>query len=361
MSILMESRPADISVRAGCVALALSRASYYRYQERQQPLSSVATNLVNAAAAPAKSLMGNGLSANEQAQVLTLLNSERFADQPPAEVYAALLSEGVYYCSVSTMYRILRQARQTGERRPQREAKSHALPRLQATRPNEVWTWDITKLATQQRGVYLSLYVVLDLYSRFIVAWMVSRKENSTLAKQLTEEACTRYRIGLGELTLHQDRGAPMTAHGYLDLMAELGITCSHSRPRVSNDNPFSESQFKTCKQQPDYPGRFASVSHAREWFADYVEWYNFSHQHSGLAYFTPEQVFTNRVDEVANCRQTALQAAYETNPKRFINGAPVVKLPPREVWINPAHPDETDENMAVNFPTLSAAKKAVL
>ncbi|UJS23578.1 DDE-type integrase/transposase/recombinase [Thiothrix winogradskyi] len=164
------------------------------------------------------------------------------------------------------------------------------MPRLRATRPNEVWTWDITKLATEQRGVYLSLYVVLDLYSRFIVAWMVSRKENSHLAKQLMQEASTRYRIGLGELTLHQDRGAPMTAHGYLDLMAELEITCSHSRPRVSNDNPFSESQFKTCKQQPDYPGRFASVSHAREWFADYVEWYNFDHQHSGLAFFTPNE-----------------------------------------------------------------------
>lgn len=394
MSVLMESRPPEVSVRAGCAALALPRASYYRYQQRQQPPGTEATPETTDDEAPPVSNeapMGgetrtdgqqepsgtteptvqtdgmdtttapNALSAVERELVLATLNSGRFADQPPAEVYATLLGEGVYYCSVSTMYRILRAAKQTGERRPQRGPKSHAMPRLQATRPNEVWTWDITKFATQQRGVYLSVYVVLDLYSRFIVAWMVSRKENSTLAKQLMQEASTRYGIGLGELTLHQDRGAPMTAHGYLDLMAELGITCSHSRPRVSNDNPFSESQFKTCKQQPDYPGRFASVSHAREWFADYVEWYNFSHQHSGLAYFTPEQVFNNRVAEVASIRQIALQAAYEANPKRFINGAPVVKLPPKEVWINPAHPDEAAENITVNFPTLSAAKKAVL
>lgn len=380
MSILLESRPPDVSVRAGCAALALSRASYYRYSSNQTAVDVVAndtasddvpasgepamvaeTTSVVAAAVPGRAVPDNALSAAEQEQVLTVLNSGRFADQPPAEVYATLLSEGKYYCSVSTMYRLLRKARQTGGRRPQRQPQSHAMPRLRATRPNEVWTWDITKLATGQRGVYLSLYVVLDLYSRFIVAWMVSRKENSHLAKQLMQEASTRYRIGLGELTLHQDRGAPMTAHGYLDLMAELEITCSHSRPRVSNDNPFSESQFKTCKQQPDYPGRFASVSHAREWFADYVEWYNFGHQHSGLAFFTPEQVFTNRVGEVAICRQTALQTAYEANQKRFINGAPVVKLPPKEGWINPAHPDETDENIAVNFPTLSAAKKAVL
>jgi putative transposase len=385
MSVLLESRPPDVSVRAGCAALALSRASYYRYSSNQTIIDVAANDAVSDAVSmsdepaslaettaaveatatvetvAARAVPDNALSAAEQEQVLTVLNSERFADQPPAEVYATLLSEGIYYCSVSTMYRILRKARQTGERRPQRQPQTHAMPRLRATRPNEVWTWDITKLATEQRGVYLSLYVVLDLYSRFIVAWMVSRKENSHLAKQLMQEASTRYRIGLGELTLHQDRGAPMTAHGYLDLMAELEITCSHSRPRVSNDNPFSESQFKTCKQQPDYPGRFASVSHAREWFADYVEWYNFGHQHSGLAFFTPEQVFTNRVGEVAICRKRALQTAYETHPKRFINGAPVVKLPPKEVWINPAHPDEMDENIAVNFPTLSAAKKARL
>ena len=384
MSILLESRPPAVSVRAGCAALALSRASYYRYSSNQTAVEVAANDAVSddvpaagepamvaettaavAAAVTVRAVPDNALSAAEQEQVLTVLNSGRFADQPPAEVYATLLSEGIYYCSVSTMYRLLRKARQTGERRPQRQRQrqpqTHAMPRLRATRPNEVWTWDITKLATEQRGVYLSLYVVLDLYSRFIVAWMVSRKENSHLAKQLMQEASTRYRIGLGELTLHQDRGAPMTAHGYLDLMAELEITCSHSRPRVSNDNPFSESQFKTCKQQPDYPGRFASVSHAREWFADYVEWYNFGHQHSGLAYFTPEQVFTNRVGDVAICRQTALQTAYQANPKRFINGEPVVKLPPKEVWINPAHPDEMDENIAVNFPTLSAAKKARL
>jgi putative transposase len=233
-----------------------------------------------------------------------------------------------------------------------RNGPHNATPRLRATQPHEVWTWDLSKLPTVQRGVYLSLYVVLDLYSRFIVAWMVSRKENSALAKQLVQEAASRYAIALGQLTLHQDRGAPMTARGYLDLMAELEITCSHSRPRVSNDNPFSESQFKTCKQQPDDPRRFVHVSHAREWFSGYANGYNFDHQHSGLAYFTPEQVFTGRVGEIASIRQTALQAAYEANPRRFLNGAPKIKLPPQEVWINPVHPGDNPESIMVNFPT---------
>lgn len=355
----MESRPPEISVRTGCAALALPRASYYRYRRRHS--APVVGRVEVETTAAERTAPGNALSAEERAQALTVLNSERFADQPPAEVYATLLSEGVYHCSVSTFYRILRAARQTGERRPQRAPQSHAMPRLKAARPNEVWTWDITKLAVEQRGVYLSLYVVLDLYSRFIVAWMVSRKENSALAQQLMREAADRHGIDQGELTLHQDRGAPMTARGYLDLMAELGITCSHSRPRVSNDNPFSESQFKTCKQQPDYPGRFSGVDHARTWCAEYVEWYNFNHQHSGLAYFSPHQVFSGQVEDIAARRQTALNAAYAANPRRFINGPPGVKLPPKEVWINPAHPDESVDAVAVNFPTLTAAKKTVL
>lgn len=355
MNSLLEERPERVSLRAGCEALGLPRASLYRYLARRQPQPEKAnTTPPQVTVRPPP---GNGLAAEERADVLATLNSPRFADQPPAEVYATLLSEGVYLCSVSTMYRLLREVGQTGERRPQRVPQRHAMPRLKATRPNEVWTWDISKLPSVQRGVYWSLYVVLDLFSRFIVAWMVSRKENSALAKQLFQEAASRYGIALGQLTLHQDRGAPMTARGYLDLMAELGITCSHARPRVSNDNAFSESQFKTVKQQPDYPGRFESVSYAREWFSSYGNWYNFHHQHSGLAYFTPEQVFTGRVSEIAAIRQAALQAAYEANPRRFINGAPKVKLPPKEVWINPVHPDEDSGSIMVNFPTLPAAR----
>jgi len=353
--ILAQVQP-PLSLRACCEALSIARAGLYRYQHKHRSLDDPkSVKLVDKSSGYKPS---NALSIEEQQTVLATLNSERFADQPPTEVYASLLSEGVYYCSVSTMYRILRIANQTGERRAQRTAKTNAIPRLKATKVHEVWTWDITKLATMQRGVYLCLYVVLDLYSRFIVSWMISHKENSANSKQLFREASDRYGIEMEQLTVHQDRGAPMTARGYLDLMAELGITCSHNRPRVSNDNPFSESQFKTLKKQPDYPERFEGIEHARTWFTDYVHWYNGSHQHSGIAYFTPEQVFLNLQEDIAITRQAALQKAFEANPKRFINGAPKVKLPPKEVWINPAHADEDADSLVVNFPTLSAAKK---
>ena len=217
------------------------------------------------------------LSAEERATVIDTLHSEPYCDQPPAEVYHRLLEQEQYLCSVSTMHRLLRSVQETGDRRNQRPAQHHAIPRLLATGPHDVWTWDITKLPLVRRGIYLSLYVVLDLFSRFVVAWMVSRKENSALAKQLMDEATARYGIEPGQLTIHQDRGSPMIAHGYLDLMRELDVTCSHSRPRVSNDNAFSESQFKTQKYQPDYPGRFDTMAHARHWCEGYFHWYNFN------------------------------------------------------------------------------------
>jgi putative transposase len=190
------------------------------------------------------------------------------------------------------MHRVLRDNKQNGERRQQRAAQHNAIPRLCATKPNEVWSWDCSKLATRSHGVYLTLYVVLDLFSRFVVAWMVSRKENSALAQQLMDEATHRYSIGPNQLTIHQDRGSPMIAHRYIDLMGELGVTLSHSRPRVSNDNAFSEAQFKTQKYQPDYPKHFSNAAHATQWCKEYFDWYNFSHHHSGLNGYTPEQVF---------------------------------------------------------------------
>ncbi|MEO8327065.1 MAG: DDE-type integrase/transposase/recombinase, partial [Nitrospirota bacterium] len=255
------------------------------------------------------------LSADERTTVIELLHSNPYGDQPPAEVYQRLLEQEQYYCSVSTMHRIFRELKENGERRQQRPAQHHAVPRLLARAPHDVWTWDIRKLPLRRRGMYLSLYVVLDLFSRFVVAWMVSVKENSALAKQLMDEATARYGIEPGQLTLHQDRGSPMIAHGFLVLMRELDVTCSHSRPRVSKDNPFSESQFKTQKYQPDYPGRFDSVSHARQWCEGYFDWYNVEHHHSGLAGFTPEQVFTGRSREVARQKQRALDQRHARNP----------------------------------------------
>lgn len=334
-----------------CAALGLNRSSVYgrrkRAEHNQPPRRS-----------RKESVQPRALSEHECEHVIETLHSGPYCDQPPAEVYQRLLEQDQYLCSVSTMHRLLRKQGESGERRVQRPAQHNAIPRLLAVAPNDVWSWDITKLPLMRRGIYLSLYVVLDLFSRFAVAWMISKKENSALAEQLMNEAVTRYGIAPGQLTLHQDRGSAMIAHGYLESMKELDVTCSHSRPRVSNDNAFSESQFKTQKYQPDYPGRFDSVAHARGWCEDYFDWYNFKHHHSGLAGFTPEQVFTGRYREVAIDKQQALDERYALNPERFVKGRPIVSLPPESVAINPIVQSE-DGNVIgdrVNFPTLTAA-----
>lgn len=273
----------------------------------------------------------------DRATILAVLDSERFVDQPPREVYATLLSEGTYYCHWSTMYRLLRERGPVRDRRNHREPRRNAVPRLVAAAPNEVWTWDISKLATYERGVFLNLYVVLDLFSRYVVAWMVAAHENSALAKQLFAEAISRHDIEAGALTVHQDRGAPMTSHGFSELLGELGVERSYSRPRVSNDNPHSESHFHTVKYQPDYPGCFHDLAHARRWLEEFFRWYNEQHHHEGLALFTPADVFFGRVDEVAERRERTLIAAYDAHPERFLAGPPSVKRPPTRVLINPA------------------------
>ena len=355
MSLLLDSRAIDIPLLKACDSLAISRSTVY-WRRRHEELSEdqKAQNLSRKHCTQSR-----GLSSEDQAEILMLLNSDEFVDQTPVEVYHTLLERGENPCSISTMHRILRQNRQNGERRQQRAAQHHAVPRLRATQPNEVWSWDCSKLATVSRGVYLTLYVVLDLYSRFVVAWMVSRKEYSSLAQQLMDEATHRYAIEPDQLTIHQDRGSPMIAHRYIDLMGELGVTLSHSRPRVSNDNAFSEAQFKTQKFQPDYPKHFANAVHATQWCTDYFDWYNFSHHHSGLNGFTPEQVFTGRYHEVAAQKQQALDSRYAQNPERFVRGRPTIKLPPEQVLINPVTAEQIEEGVstAVNFPTLNRVK----
>lgn len=347
----MNERPARLPLRTACAALGLNRSTVYARQRRRERSTEPRTTRKHCA-------QPRALSDAERERVIATLASETYRDQPPGEVYHHLLEKGEYLCSMSTMYRLLREREASGERRAQRPAQHHAVPRLRAEAPNEVWTWDITKLPTVRRGVYLSLYVVLDLFSRLALAWMVSAKENSALACQLMREATERYRIESGTLTIHQDRGAPMIAHTYLDLMSELGITASHSRPRVSNDNPFSESAFKTQKYQPDYPGRFEGIVHANRWCTEYFPWYNFEHHHAGLAGFTPEQVHTGRYRQIGECKQRALDAHYARHPERFVRGRPIVAMPPTSVSINPIV--ETEEAQApagaVNFPTLTAA-----
>lgn len=351
MSTILEQRPDRLPMSIACHALGVNRSSVYARRNR-------ACNEEPPQRSRKASVQPRALSEQERVVVVETLHSELYCDQPPAEIYQRLLEQNKYLCSVSTMHRLLRKQGEHGERRFQRPAQHNAIPRLLAVAPNEVWSWDITKLPLMRRGIYLSLYVILDLFSRFAVAWMVSRKENSALSKQLMNEAVARYGIVQGQLTVHQDRGSPMTAHGYLENMMELDITCSHSRPRVSNDNPFSESQFKTQKYQPDYPGRFDCITHARRWCEDYFHWYNFKHHHSGLSGFTPEQVFTGRYNEVAKHKQRALDTRFEQNPERFVRGRPRVKLPPKFVAINPITTEESANAVSdqVNFPTLTAA-----
>lgn len=353
MNTVIEQRPESLPMSQACQALGLNRSSVYARRQRAKGEAQQAKRSRKESQQP------RALSEQERDHVIETLHSEAYRDQPPAEVYQQLLEEDQYLCSVSTMHRLLRQKNENGERRPQRPAQHHAIPRLLAHAPNEVWTWDITKLPLVCRSIYLSLYVVLDLYSRFAVAWMLSTKENSALAQQLMNEAIARYAIAPGQLTIHQDRGSPMTAHGYLESMKEQDITCSHSRPRVSNDNPYSESQFKTQKYQPDYPGRFNNMAHAQQWCEEYFGWYNFKHHHSGLAGFTPEQVFTGGYLEVAKQKQRALDVRFEKTPERFVQGRPRVKLPPEFAAINPIAIDGAGHSTLsdrVNFPTLTAA-----
>ncbi len=259
-----------------CKALDLPRSTAYRLQLPPREKSTTPR--------PASH---RRIPGSDRASILAALDSPRFIDQPPREVYAALLSEGRYLCHWSTMYRLLRERGPIRERRAHRTPRRHPVPRLVAAAPNQVWTWDISKLATCERGRFLSLYVVLDLFSRYVVAWMVAEHENSALAKQLFAEAIQRYGVEAGKLVVHQDRGAPMTSHGFAELLGELGVERSYSRPRVSNDNPFSESHFHTLKYQPDYPGRFRDVLHARQWCEEFFHWYNEHHHHAALALFT--------------------------------------------------------------------------
>lgn len=358
MNTVINERDAIIPLSRACDALGLNRSSvYYRTKQDDRCEEQRAC-----ARSRKHCQQRRALSASEREAVTAVLNSEEFIDQPPMQVYHSLLERGEYLCSPSTMHRILREKRQSVERRDQRPAQSHAVPRLRARAPNEVWTWDCSKLRTVTPGVYLTLYVVLDLFSRYALAWMVSRKENAALAMQLMDEATHRYQIKPEQLTIHQDRGSPMIAHRYIDMLHDLGVTLSHSRPRVSNDNPVSEAQFKTMKYQPSYPDTFRNAAHGVQWCDEYFDWYNFSHHHSGLNGYTPEQVFTGRYQQIAAQKQAALDDRYALNPERFVQGAPRIALPPSTVEINPASPLELEAGVSndVNFPTLNRVKEKI-
>ena len=330
MDLLEELDDPAVPVVQACAALGVSRATLYRQTAPPSPPSC-------AVRAPSP----RRLDESERQAVLDVLHSEPFVDQPPPEVYATLLSRGIYLASIRTMYRLLAERGESAERRAQRTPLKHTKPSLTVTAPNQVWTWDITKLRGPLPGVFYFLYVIIDLYSRMAVGWMLAERENAAHAERLFADAIARHGIAPGALTVHADRGSPMRSEYLADLFAVLGIARSFSRPHVSDDNAFSEAQFKTLKYQPDYPGEFASPMHGRAWCQQFFGWYNDEHQHSGLALFTPADVFYGRVDDVAARRQLALDAAYAAHPERFMNGPPMVRRPPTSVSINPIAVDD--------------------
>lgn len=268
--------------------------------------------------------------------MLDELHSERFVDRAPTDVWASLLDEGTYLCSPRTMYRILEDEDEIRERRNQARHPHYARPELMATGPNQLWSWDITKLLGPTKWTYYSLYVILDVFSRYAVGWMLAYKESATLAEQLIAETCGKQRIQPGQLTVHADRGSSMTSKPVAFLLADLGITKTHSRPHVSNDNPFSEAQFKTLKYRPEFPARFGSIEDARAFCVRFFAWYNTQHHHSALGLLTPEVVHYGRAPQVLAARSATLAAAYAAHPERFVGGVPKPADLPNAVYINP-------------------------
>lgn len=309
-------------VVAACAALGVCRASYYRAKQPPKP-------------ATPRSRPPRALSDEQRAEVLGVLDSDLYADKAPAQVYAALLDDGKRLCSIRTMYRVLAAVDQVRERRDQRRHPSYVKPRLVARAPNQVWTWDITKVPSPTKGVFYYLYVVLDIFSRSVVGWAVTESESAAVGQHVIDDACTRHGIRPGQLTIHADRGSPMTARSTALLYADLGITQSHSRPSVSDDNPFSEAAFKTFLYRPEMPDRFGSLVDARTFFGELLTWYNERHYHSGIALLTPADVHRGTATSIIAARQVVLDAAYQRNPERFVRGAPRHPAVPDAVWIN--------------------------
>ena len=275
--------------------------------------------------------------------MLDQLNSERFADRSPRQVYAKLLDEGDYLCSVRTMYRILADNQSSRERRNQLKHPEYRKPELLATGPNEVWSWDITKLKGPETWTYYYLYVILDIYSRCVVGWMLADRESADLAKQLIETTIDKQNIPPEQLIIHSDRGPSMTSHSVAQLLSSLGVTKSHSRPHVSNDNPFSESQFKTMKYRPEFPQRFGCYEDGLQFCRTFFNWYNNEHYHSGIGLLTPSSLHFGRAEEITAARKQTLHGAWEKTPERFVHGIPRPASIPQAVWINP--PKTIDEN----------------
>jgi putative transposase len=326
----------QVGVRAACAAVGVPQANYYR-RHRKSPASP------RPAPIPQRDrVQPRALTPAERQQILDVLHSDRFVDLAPAEVWAILLDEGRYLGSQSTFYRLLRKAGETRERRRQATHPPKVKPELMAAAPNRVWSWDITKLHGPAKWTYFYLYVILDIYSRYVVGWMVASRETAGLAEVLIRQTCAKQGIDRDQLTLHADRGSSMTSKPVAFLLADLGVTQSHSRPHVSDDNPFSEAQFKTLKYRPDFPGSFPSIEAARRHCQEFFGWYNDAHRHTGLALHCPADVHYGTAAAIRDKRAGVLSAAYAAHPERFVHKPPQPPALPDQVWIN--KPEDTQE-----------------
>ncbi len=311
-----------VGVKRACEVLGVPRSSLYRMHQPER--------VPSPRPKPARAL-----SEGERQTVREVLNSNRFVDSAPRQVYATLLDEEMYLCSWRTMYRILAEHGEVRERRNQLTHPAYTKPELLATAPNQLWSWDITKLLGPAKWTYFYLYVILDVFSRYVVGWLVAEREAASLAEVLIAETCAKQNIRRDQLTLHADRGSAMRSKPVALLLSDLGVTKTHTRPYTSNDNPYSEAQFKTLKYRPDFPARFGSLTDARGWSQDFFAWYNNDHYHTSLNLMTPAMVHYGLADTIRDQRNQVLQAAFTAHPERFVRGVPTVPDLPREVWIN--------------------------
>ena len=319
-----------VGIESACDVLGVARASFYR----QRPLLGPALS-VPLAAPVTRSVPARALSLEERESVRRLLNSERFQDCSPAAIQATLLDEGHYLCSTRTMYRVLEKDGATRERRDQLIHPQYRKPELLATAPNQLWSWDITKLRGPVKWTYFYLYVILDVFSRYVVGWMVAPREGAELARKLIEETCEKQNIQPGQLGLHADRGTVMRSKPVALLLADLSVTKTHSRPYTSNDNPFSESHFRTMKYRPEFPDRFGCIQDSRAFCQTFFPWYNEVHRHSGIGMMSPATVHYGLAAAVRENRQTTLDIAFAAHPERFVRRPPTPLELPKEVWIN--------------------------
>jgi len=328
-----------VGIEPACAALGVPRASLYR----QRPLLGPTLSAHSPGPPAVRPTPARALGAEEIQAVRAVLNSQRFQDCSPAAINATLLDEGQYLCSTRTMYRILEQDGATRERRDQLTHPQYSKPELLASGPNQLWSWDITKMRGPAKWTYFYLYVILDVFSRYVVGWMVAPRESAELAKKLIEESCEKQNIQPSHLTIHADRGSAMRSKPVALLLADLSVTKTHSRPYTSNDNPYSESQFRTMKYRPEFPDRFGCIQDSRAFCQSFFPWYNDEHRHSGIGMMSPSTVHYGEANSIRENRQLVLDAAYRDHPERFVRRPPSPPLLPKEVWINKPLPSDQE------------------